>query len=189
MAIPLVRPERGVLLVARPHLLDPNFMHTVVLLCDHEEEGSLGFVLNRPAERGLHQVLQGDHDFGGRTDAVYLGGPVGRDSLAILHREDGVPGTVEVLPGLYLGGNPRALGRRVRARPTPPGQVRFLVGYSGWGKGQLAREIEEDTWVLAPGDASWVFDPEPKTLWRRVLRSLGGDEAMLANFPVDPSVN
>jgi putative transcriptional regulator len=190
MAQGTIPPGRGALLVARPHLLDPNFTRTVVLLCDHDDEqGSFGFVLNRRSENGLAEVLRGEHDFRGRTDPVYVGGPVGLDSLAIVHREPGLEGAVEVLPGVFLGGRPADLGEALREHGTPEARVRFLVGYSGWGKGQLAREMEEDTWVVAPGSAGWVFDPDPDTLWRRVLRSLGGPYAVMANVPADPEMN
>jgi len=183
-------PGRGVLLVAKPRLLDPNFLHTVVLLCEHdEEEGTLGFVLNRPSENSLAEVLQGDHDFKGRRDPVYLGGPVGLDQLAILHREPGLPGAMEVLPGVFVGGDAAVLGNVVSKKSTAEGDLRFVVGYSGWGKGQLAGELAEDAWVLCPGRPEWVFDPEPGTLWRRVLRSMGGTYATMANTPVDPEMN
>ena len=190
MATEDLRPARGVLLVARPHLLDPNFLHTGVLLCDHDDgKGTLGFVLNRPSENTLADVLQGDHDFHGRRDLVYVGGPVGLDQMAIFHREEGLPEAMEVLPGVFVGGKAELLGERVRERKTPEERIRFLVGYSGWGKGQLAREMEEDAWALCPGRPEWVFDREPRTLWRRVLRSMGGPYAALANMPVDPEMN
>ncbi|MHC4821381.1 MAG: YqgE/AlgH family protein, partial [Planctomycetota bacterium] len=150
--------KRGTLLVAKPHLLDPNFMHTVVMLCEHSaEDGALGFVLNRPSENRLPEVLSGDHDFKGRSDRVFLGGPVGTDSLAILHREEGLIGSTPLYPGIYLGGDPSELGQRVQAKDTAVSDLRFLVGYSGWGKGQLEHEISENTWVLCPGQPEWVF--------------------------------
>ena len=190
MDIEPIRPERGVLLVAKPRLLDPNFVHTVILLCDHDEkEGTLGFVLNRPSGNALPDVLQGEHGFLGRRDPVFVGGPVGLDQLAILHREAGMPKSMEVLPGVFVGGEAQALGDRVRESRTPQDRIRFLVGYAGWGEGQLAREMEEDSWVLCPGRPEWVFDRDPATLWRRVLRSLGGPGAALANMPADPEMN
>lgn len=185
-----IRPARGVLLVARPQLQDPNFRHTVVLLCDHDDaQGTLGFVINRRSDNTLAEVLQGDHDFRGRRDCVFLGGPVGVDQLAIVHREPGLPGALEVLPGVFVGGDAADLGNRVRERETPEDAIRFLVGYSGWGKGQLAREMQEDTWVLCPAREEWIFDRSPETLWRRVLRSMGGACSILANTPEDPELN
>jgi len=190
MATESPRPTRGTLLVAKPHLLDPNFTRTVVLLCDHDDEsGTLGFVLNRRSENSLAEVLAGDHDFTGRRDPVYLGGPVGLDQLAIVHREPGLESAIEVVPGVFVGGDAALLGTRVREHATPEADLRFLVGYSGWGKGQLAREMEEDTWVVAPASPAWVFDPEPESLWRRVLRSLGGVHSLMANAPTDPELN
>ena len=185
-----LRPARGTLLVAKPHLLDPNFARTVVLLCDHDDEtGTFGFVINRRSENSLADVLAGDHDFTGRRDAVFVGGPVGLDQLAVVHREPGLERALEVLPGVFVGGDASALGAKLREKGTPENDLRFLVGYSGWGKGQLAREMEEDTWVVAPGSLEWVFDPEPESLWRRVLRSLGGPHALMANAPTDPELN
>lgn len=185
-----MRPARGTLLVARSHLLDPNFARTVVLLCDHDDaRGSFGFVLNRPSEKGLHEALQGVHDFQGRRDTVFVGGPVGLDSLAILHRLPGIPGASEVVPGVLLGGEVEPLGDRVAAEGTPEADLRFLVGYAGWGEGQLAREMEEGTWVVCPATPEWVFDGEPGSLWRRVLRSMGGPYAMMGLAPVDPEMN
>lgn len=185
-----LKPGPGVLLVATPRLLDPNFLRTVVLLCDHDDrEGTLGFVLNRPSPKSLEEILKGDPDFPGRRDTVYVGGPVGLDRLAVMHREEGLPGALEVLPGVYLGGDLGPLSARVRERGTAAEAMRFLVGYAGWGKGQLAAEMEEDTWVLCPGRPEWVFDPDPSTLWRRVLRSLGDAGSLMANAPVDPELN
>jgi putative transcriptional regulator len=186
----VLRPGPGVLLVAKPRLVDPNFLHTVVMLCEHDDaKGTLGFVLNRPTENVLPDVLRGDHGFDGRRDRVFLGGPVGLDQLAVVHRIADLPRTLEVLPGVFVGGDADDLGSRLRAEATPEEEVRFLVGYSGWGEGQLAREMEEDSWILAPGRPEWTFDPEPRTLWRRVLRSLGGPYALLANMPSDPELN
>ncbi|MCK6479036.1 MAG: YqgE/AlgH family protein [Planctomycetaceae bacterium] len=186
----ILRPARGTLLVARPHLLDPNFMRTVVLLCDHDDErGTFGFVLNRPSGKGLAEVLRDGSAFEGRDDPVFAGGPVGLDSLAILHREEGIPGSMEILPGVMLGGDVDVLGARFREGSAPGGAPRFVVGYSGWGEGQLAREMTEDTWVVCPAEARWVFDPEPATLWSRVLRSMGGEYRMWALSPADPELN
>jgi putative transcriptional regulator len=190
MASETLRPGRGVLLVARPQLLDPNFVHTVVLLCDHDDEqGTFGFVLNRRSDNTLADVLTGEHDFRGRRDPVYLGGPVGLDQLAIVHREPGLPKALEVLPGVFVGGEARVLGDRVRQKVTAESDIRFLVGYAGWGKGQLVREMTEDTWVLVPGRPEWVFDADPASLWRRVLRGMGGAYATMANMPSDPEMN
>ncbi len=184
-------PARGTLLVARPHLLDPNFMRTVVLLCDHDDaRGSLGFVLNRPSGKGLGEVLRGEHAFEGRGDRVFVGGPVGLDSLAILHGMGGVAGAMEVLPGVVLGGDVEDLGARIRAGSIPEEELRFMVGYAGWGEGQLAGEMAEGTWIVLPATAPRVFDRgDPATLWSRVLKSLGGEYRTWANAPADPEMN
>jgi putative transcriptional regulator len=174
------------LLVAAPHLVDPNFRSSVVLLCDHTAKGAFGFVLNRPAGRTLEEVLPLPSQFPGRKDPVFVGGPVGLDSMTILHHEGDLSGVKQILPGVFLGGSIDDLARIVHLRKTPAKELRFLVGYSGWGEGQLLNEIKENTWVLRPGRPEWVFDPDPETLWQRVLRSVG---SLLTNFPEDPSQN
>ena len=185
----VLEPGPGTLLIASPHLLDPNFRCTVVLLCDHTAKGAFGFVVNRPSGRLLDEVLPAPHQFNGRNDAVYLGGPVGLDSLTIFHHESGLSGAKEVLPGVFLGGSVEDLARVVSLGKTPPSELRFVVGYSGWGEGQLSVEIREKAWVLCPGRPEWVFDAEPGTLWHRVIRSMGRDNDVFAQFPTDPSVN
>ena len=184
-------PARGTLLVARPHQLDPNFKPTEVVLCDNPApRGSLRFLLNRPSGKGLGEVLRGEHAFEGRGDRVFVGGPVGLDSLAILHGMGGVAGAMEVLPGVVLGGDVEDLGARIRAGSIPEEERRFMVGYAGWGEGQLAGEMAEGTWIVLPATAPRVFDRgDPATLWSRVLKSLGGEYRTWANAPADPEMN
>jgi putative transcriptional regulator len=182
-------PARGRLLVARPGLLDPNFARTVILLCEHhDDEGTLGFVLNRPTPRRLTDILSGEHEFPGRRDPVWWGGPVGLDGMSLLHRLPRVRGASEVAPGVFVGGAVQELGPRVRKSATPEDELRFVVGYAGWGRGQLDREMKEDSWVVLPASREIVFDADSETLWRRLLRDSGN----LREGPppgVDPNLN
>ncbi len=183
--------EPGSVLAAAPDMLDPNFMHSVVLVCRHSVEGAYGFVINRPAAVAL-DVLAPDHPvLGKRPLPVFTGGPVGLDTLQFLHRAgDAIPGGIEIGTGLFLGGDVDALGRYLdRHAELATKSVRLLVGYSGWGAGQLENELASGAWLPAALENDWVFGEGTQAVWRSVLRSLGGDASSLADLPPDPSWN
>lgn len=183
-------PAPGTFLIASPRLLDPNFMHAVVLLCAHGPEGSHGLIVNRPADLKVAD-LESDHELlKDRQDPVWLGGPVQREVLQLIHRlGTSIPGSVLVTGDVRLGGDPDVLRTSLDTMGVGPAHVRFVLGYSGWGTGQLDVELEEGSWIVARADPALVFDPAPETVWRRTLRAMGGSFAALANEPPDPSWN
>ena len=179
-------PGLGCLLVAGPDLLDPNFVRTVVLVIAHDAEGSYGLVLNRPLERTLGEVLP-EADPAVSTLPLFTGGPVQPAVLQFLARAEG-PGTGagrSVLPGVVAGG---AMPELVEVA-TGGREVRGYLGYSGWGGGQLEREIAEGSWIVAPARAAHVFEVEAARLWKSVLRELGGRYAWLALEDTEPGSN
>ena len=182
-----VAPGLGCLLVAGPDLLDPNFARTVVLVIAHDAEGSYGLVLNRPLERTLGEVLA-DADPALATLPLFTGGPVQPGALQFLARAEG-PGDAgsgrSVLPGVVAGG---ALPDLVEVAKAGRG-ARGYLGYSGWGAGQLEREIAEGSWIIAPARAAHVFELEGAQLWKTVLRELGGRYAWLALEDTEPGSN
>ena len=179
--------QPGTLLIAPPMMHDPNFRRTVVLLCEHGGEGSFGLVLNRPLEVSLHELMRG---VAPRETSISMGGPVQPDTLHFIHRHgDVLPQTVSILDGIYWGGDFDLLKVLIENGQTSPRDLRFFLGYSGWSAGQLESEIEAGGWILARADASAIFTTDPSALWRTVLRSLGGEYALLANFPEDPRSN
>jgi putative transcriptional regulator len=187
---PPMLPARGTFLVASPRLLDPNFMHAVVLLCDHGPQGSYGVIVNRKGEITLSDLGSDAPLLQRRDDPVWFGGPVGVEQLQVLHGlGDTVPGSLSVLPGVRLGGDPAVLNRALADDAETAPSTKFIVGYSGWGAKQLEDELREGAWVVCPGSDRFVFDEEPSTLWRRVLRARGGPYAQLADIPPDPSWN
>lgn len=187
---PPLLPNRGTLLVAGPRLLDPNFMHAVVLLCDHGPEGSYGMIVNRRGEITLADLGSEAPLLEGRGDAVWFGGPVGVEQLQVLHGLGStVPGALPVLPGVQLGGDPAVLKKLLSGRKGKATPAKFVVGYAGWGAKQLEGELREGAWVVCPARPEFVFDGEPETLWRRVLRSRGAPYSDLADIPPDPSWN
>jgi putative transcriptional regulator len=187
---PPLLPARGHFLVASPRLLDPNFMHAVVLLCDHGPQGSYGVIVNRRGDLTLSDLGSDAPLLKGRGDAVWFGGPVGVEQLQVLHGlGDTVPGSLSVLPGVQLGGDPVVLKKQLSGKTGNAAPTKFVVGYSGWGARQLDGELREGAWVVCPANTRLVFDAEPGTLWRRVLRARGAPYADLADIPPDPTWN
>ncbi len=185
MSSSLQEPRTGALLIAPPSLMDPNFRRSVVLLCEHNEEGSFGLILNRPLELHLNDVLD---DVAPCEDALSLGGPVEPNTLHFLHGNPEVAGAVEIYDGIYWGGDFEAIKDLARANGAAE-PLRFFLGYAGWGAEQLRTEMEDAGWILAEAEAALVFPEDPRQLWRTILRRMGGEYALLANYPDDPRLN
>jgi putative transcriptional regulator len=181
--------RKGSFLVASPQLRDPNFRQTVVLMCEHGPGGSLGLVVNRRTEQHILDVLPQATGLHERVGLVYSGGPVQTDSLLILHRVKGeVPESQPIFDGVCLGGDLVAL-EQVSAQGEPDDLVRVYMGYSGWAPGQLQFELSTGSWIVLPADLRIVFARDPQHVWQTILRSLGGDLALYATMPPDPSLN
>lgn len=168
-------------------MADPHFKRTVVLLCDHTTEGSFGLVLNRPSAYLLTEVA--DVSLGGEVP-VGEGGPVQPETLHFLHPYgDAVDGALPVIDGVWWGGDLPSLLRGVSDERIDSDRIRFFLGYSGWGPGQLDDEVEEGGWIVLNGTESLVFSHSDDQLWRSILRKLGGEYALLSTFPDDPQMN
>jgi len=184
----------GRLLVATPKLADPNFDRAVVLLLDHDAEGSLGVVLNRPTPVGVGDVLEPWAALAGVPRVIFQGGPVSLDSALGLAVVPGEP---------RAGGDGDPLGwRRVHGAiglidlEAPPellaaelGSLRIFAGYSGWGPGQLEGELADGAWYVVESEPGDVSSPNPEKMWRAVLRRQRSELAMVATYPDDPSLN
>jgi putative transcriptional regulator len=176
----------GQFLVAAPTLTDPNFARTVVLICEHSEEGALGVVLNRPAEVSVGEAAPGLADGTDPDDPLWVGGPVKQDGVLVLVEWRDPPATAQLVVGAV---GVLAEGDDVADLPALADRVRGFAGFAGWGPGQLDGEIEAEGWLLAPATADDVFTDDPENLWATVLRRMGGTYALLATMPEDPSVN
>lgn len=183
----MVEPGPGILLIADPFLKDPNFLRTVVLLCEHNEQGSFGFVLNRQYENTLDELIP---ELEGHPLPVYYGGPVQTDSIHFIHRyPDEIPGGQEILKGVYWGGDFEALVNLIKEITIDPDKIRFYIGYSGWSEKQLQQEIDEKTWLTVEASRKLVFNTPYESAWKESIRHLGGDYEIMANFPIDPQLN
>ncbi len=179
----------GRLLVATPVLEDPNFKRAVVLLLDHNVEGALGIVVNRPLEVDVSAVLPVWQPYATAPGRLFQGGPVALDSaLGVV----AVPGDDEEPVGVK-----RIMGSLGLVDLDIPPQIiaggvaglRIFAGYAGWGAGQLEGEIAEGAWYVVDAEARDAFTDAPEQLWRQVLRRQRGDLALVSTFPDDPSLN
>lgn len=167
------------LLIAMPQLDDPNFRRAVVLMIEHNDQGSLGLVINQPSPIKASELLSSlEMPWAGDDAAVvWSGGPVSRETGWVLHEpvtdlsllEVG-GGTTTIVPGVSLSVSPDRL-RSLAARP--PRRIRILLGYSGWGAGQLASEMAAGSWLYTDVDPRLVFDIHPDRIWEAAVKSLG----------------
>lgn len=181
-----IKPAAGKLLIAEPFLNDPGFSRTVVLLCEHGDEGSVGFVLNRPSSSSIGELLP---ELSHTSLPVFDGGPVRNDTLHMIHRMPDLMGGQEVLPGIYWGGSYADLAHTLEHHPLAQEQLRLFVGYSGWDKGQLEAELKEGAWLVANSYDELIFGTEVGRVWQDSIRSLGSAFAFLANMPLHPQLN
>ncbi|MCW3463211.1 YqgE/AlgH family protein [Chitinophaga nivalis] len=177
----------GILLIADPFLKDPNFARTVILLCEHQPKGSLGFVINKLFDQQLHHLVP---EVMISNIPVYFGGPVQMDTIHFVHQQpELIDGGVEIIPGVYWGGHFEQVVAALNKGLLEPGQIKFFIGYAGWTDGQLEGEIQEKSWIISHSDTTLVFEQQEQLIWQQSLRNLGSNFAMMANFPIDPSLN
>ncbi len=180
--------ETPVLLLAMPQVLDPFFHKAVVLLVHHDDEGSVGFIVNRPTELPIADILDGMeiHWHGAKDAIAFFGGPVQSQMGTILFRDQGSDNgqlaattTTEVQPGVRIGQQLEDLDRLAQ---DPPEHFRLLLGYAGWGAGQLMDEIVRNDWLTAPVSEDLLFAEDTEEVWESALRSVGLDPASLPSW-------
>ncbi len=189
--------SRGTLLLSAPEMLDPNFMHTVVLIFDHDDSGAMGAIVNRPLEATVADAFPHHPALSQLSLQLRDGGPVGQEMLQVLHLSDpaanppGVVGPgIDLGDGVHLGGDLDWVAERIQAKKATEDQIRFVVGYSGWAPGQLENEIEGHSWLPLPPTADLVFATgDPESIWRAGMGRLSGEGPSLAYLPPDPSWN
>ena len=176
---------RGKLLIASPALVDPNFARTVVLITEHNNEGAMGVVLNRPSETAVEDVASELSELV-VDEPVFIGGPVQPQALVVL-AEFNDPEAAAWIVATDVGFVSAESEYDDLARAIRRGRV--YAGYSGWGAGQLEGELAEDAWIVEPPMPAELFPDDPLTLWQDVLARKGGQFALIARMPDDPSLN
>ena len=176
---------RGKLLIASPALADPNFERSVVLITEHGEDGAMGIVLNRPSESEVAAVIPELEPIAG-PEPIFVGGPVQPEALVVLgefSNPDKAAWIVVAEVGLV------SAQAELEELPEAVRRGRVYAGFSGWAPGQLEDEIDEESWIIEAPLPRELFPENPDTLWSDVLARMGGEYALVARMPEDPSLN
>ncbi|MFK7946457.1 MAG: YqgE/AlgH family protein [Saprospiraceae bacterium] len=175
--------EKGKMLVAEPFMLESPFKRSVVLLCDHhQEDGTIGFVLNKMVDMKINDILASFPEF---DTNVYYGGPVATDTIHYVHRlGNEIPNSTKVMDGVWFGGDYEELKTLANMQLIEPDDIRFFIGYTGWSGGQLKSELLTRSWFLAEGDVNYVFNKKYfDNMWTEVLQQEGGTKSVISQIP------
>lgn len=181
-------PVAGSLLISEPFMYDDYFTRSVVLLCEHNEEGSFGFVLNKYIESSAKDVLPELNEV---ELKISIGGPVDNSNLFYVHSiGKELENSVELCKDISIGGDFDQLKEHINKDPKEISKIRFFIGYSGWSKGQLQEEIDDKSWVVLNNvPTELILDTSNDSLWKSLMKELGGKFEVMSKFPVNPSDN
>tara|TARA_B100001564_G_scaffold324522_1_gene305352 strand:- start:2 stop:577 length:576 start_codon:yes stop_codon:yes gene_type:complete len=180
-------PQVGDLLLSEPFLNDPYFGRKAVLLCENNESGSFGLVLNNIIKVDITDLIS---DFPDSTSKVSLGGPVSQSNLFFLHTHSNLSGSSKVVDGIFLGGDFEEL-KSLIADPKSKLKYRLFIGYSGWSEGQLHEEIKSRSWFVtkASNDLIMNTSKENEEYWKALINNMGEGYEHIAKAPIDPNLN
>jgi len=182
-----IPPAAGRILISEPLLQDFYFRRSVVLLADHSDEGTFGLILNKPVDVRFNDVIKGFPNF---KAPLYLGGPVQTSNLYFIHTiGEKVEGSMKIIDGLYWGGDIEQIKEMMTLNQLNPSNIRFFIGYAGWVSKQLERELDENSWVVSSASTEQLIHANPDNLWRDIVKTLGKDFSLWANYPPDPLLN
>ena len=182
-----IKPERGRILISEPLLNDYYFSRSVILLAEHNEEGSFGIIMNKPLDVSFNEVVKDFPTFGGD---IFLGGPVKSDSLFYIHTlGDIVENSYEIINGLFWGGETKIIKDMIISGHIKSNQIRFFLGYSGWNPNQLEEELKRNSWVVSNTNSDFLLNVDYNLLWEKSLISLDKDYEIWTKFPKNPNFN
>lgn len=179
-------PAKGRLLISEPTLPDKHFHRSVIYLCGHNEDGSLGFILNRKLQDPLSYFIE---DVKGTELPLYVGGPVDLESIHFIHTAGDILGGEHVLDDVYFGGDFKMAIEGVGSGSLHEENIKFFLGYSGWNSGQLEAEITEKSWLVSETPSNLLFSQNVDELWREAILNLDASYHELLKMPHDPSLN
>lgn len=181
-----ISPQKGKILIAEPFLPGSYFNRAIILLVEHNNEGSVGFILNKPVDFPVKEFY---NEFPKFNDQLFLGGPVEIESVYYIHKLGKyIPGSIHIKDDLFWGGDFDHLKDLLNSGFADNNQVRFFLGYSGWGKSQLQEELDEDSWLVSDINSSVVM-ADTNELWKDMVKKLGGKYTLWENYPENPSMN
>ena len=182
-------PTMGSTLIASPLLFDYHFTRTVILMVTHNEEGSMGIVMNKQFHYHvtLDELIPGFDSVPGIP--VFKGGPVGRDTIFFIHTIKALDGALKLNDDLYLNGNIEGLKQYILQGNPIEGHIRFFAGYAGWENGQLQKEIGENSWLVGESHSDQLLDCHNPRLWDESMNDLGQKYKLWAKYPLYPSFN
>lgn len=181
-----ISPGKGKILISAPALSDV-FKKSVICLCEHDKNGSIGFIFSSPTKYKINEILE---DFPEFDSYIMLGGPVQPELINVIHRAPLlIDGGYEISKGIFWGGNFESIKEAIYEGKLSPVDVRFFLGYSGWSPNQLNEEIERDSWLVSNLNEQDLFETDRNLLWDKSIRALGQEFAFLRAVPDDPSMN
>lgn len=182
-------PAQGSILISEPFLQDAYFQRAVVLLVEHTDNGSMGFVLNKKTDLTVNSFFTDLEDF--PEMPIYLGGPVSSNRLFFLHSLGDlfIPDTVRITDDLFFDGDFDALKHYILSGHPVEGKIKFFLGYSGWTKGQLKSEIDRNSWVVSHHRTNDIFQANGESFWKDSLEVLGDGYQTWTKYPKDPYLN
>lgn len=183
-----VLPKKGNLLIAEPSTLgDFSFNRSVILLAEHNDEGSVGFILNKPLNYTINDLVPEIE----ASFEVYNGGPVEQDNLYFIHNvPEIIPSSIEIANGIYWGGDFETTKSLINSGEISRKNIRFFLGYSGWDKTQLENELKENSWIIVENSQkSKLLSKSSQHFWKEKIDELGGEYVLFSNAPSDPMLN
>ncbi|GGD04974.1 YqgE/AlgH family protein [Hyunsoonleella pacifica] len=181
-------PKKGDLLIAEPAIIgDVSFNRSIVLLADHSEEGSIGFILNKPLEYTIKDLIP-------EVEApfkVYNGGPVEQDNLYFIHKVPNlIPNSIEISLGIFWGGDFKKAAELITNNTISENDIRFFLGYSGWDSNQLESELKANSWVVSENIyKKKIIEKDYASFWKEKMLELGGEYSIWSNAPENPNYN
>lgn len=180
-------PEPGKILISEPFLKEYPFSRSVTLLVNHSADGSMGLVLNMPIAVTLNDIMAELQEID--EIPLFRGGPIGEDILFFVHSIKDLPGAVPIIDNLYLNGDFEILKQKLIDKKVDPNNMKFFLGYSGWGANQLHHELEADSWLVSREPIAYLLNQSPYSLWKDVLQNMGSPYSLWARYPLLPALN
>ncbi|EGV43883.1 YqgE/AlgH family protein [Bizionia argentinensis JUB59] len=183
-----IKPFKGNLLIAEPTIIgDTSFNRSIILLADHTEEGSIGFILNKPLEYTISDLIPEIKS----TFKVYNGGPVEQDNLYFIHKvPELIPNSVEISLGIYWGGDFNKVAELIANNELNEKNIRFFLGYSGWESNQLNDELKTNSWLVTENIYKQdIIEKDHETFWKEKMMEFGDEYTIWSNAPENPSFN